>query len=278
MRRPLIVGAQKLYLSRLPEAVEFAKELVRKVQNKHFDFDIAICPSFINLAHVADILRWSQIEIGAQNVHQENDGAFTGQVSIKELLSEEIKVKYVMVGHSELRIQQGETNEMINAKIKTCLKHGVIPIACVGETREQRDLGRSEEVIERHIREMFKDISRDAFEDVVIAYEPVWAITGMNKDAKPATADEANDVHGFIRDMLSSMYGNDVAEKIRVVYGGSVSPTNAGDFLKKPSIDGLLVGSASRNIDSFWNILEIAQNVVSKRTLFLTGLHSQAGS
>lgn len=271
MKRLLIVGAQKLYLS-LNDSVEFAKQLVKAVDGKPFPFDIAVCPSFINLAFVANILRGSPIAIGAQNVHQENSGAYTGQVSMQELLG--IRVQYVIVGHSELRNQQGETNGMVRQKAKIALKHKVVPIVCIGESKEEREAGRSKEVIERDIREIFTDIPRDDFaaENVVVAYEPVWAIKAGRDDKSTvaATPDLANEMHKFIRSVLSEIYSSDIAEKIRILYGGSVSPENAQDLLKEPSIDGLLVGTASVKIEFFLKILEAAEEMVSRARLTWT--------
>lgn len=265
MRNPLIVGAQKLYLS-LNDSIKFARDLATNLRDRSFPFDIAICPSFINLAHVANILKESQIGIGAQNVHQEDSGAFTGQVSIKELL--QIGVKYITVGHSELRTYQGETNGDVNQKVKTCLKHGVIPIACVGEKKEERESGKSKEVIDQDIRGIFVNISPSYFkiEDVVIAYEPVWAIKAgkADKNTRAATAGEANEMHEFIRNIISTIYGNGIATKMRIIYGGSVSPENTKELLKEPSIDGLLVGTASIKVESFLKILGAAEETVSK--------------
>ena len=154
MRRLLIAGAQKLYLS-IDQSIEYARKLVGATNNKHFPFDIAICPSFINLAHVVDIVGGSQIEVGAQNFHQETSGAFTGQVSLQELKA--VGAKYSILGHSELRTQQGETNGLINAKIMTCLKHEVIPIVCVGETREDKKAGRAQKVIEEDVKAILRE-------------------------------------------------------------------------------------------------------------------------
>jgi len=264
MRRTLIVGAQKLYLHR-DDSKKFAQRLVKTIRDKQYSFDIAVCPSFINISDVSDILRGSNVGIGAQNVHQEDSGAFTGQVSIQELLS--LGVKYIIVGHSELRNQQGETNGMVNKKIKTCLKHDVVPIACIGENYEERQAGRSKEIIELYIRDIFKDISEDTFklQNIVIAYEPIWAIKGGRDDKNTAAASPeiANDMHEFIRDVIATIYSRGIAEKIRIIYGGSVNSENTGILLKEPSIDGLLIGTASIVVESFLKILEAAEGVVS---------------
>ena len=260
MKRPLIVGAQKLYL-RLNNSVAFAQELQKHLRDTYLDLDVAVCPSFINLAHVAAVLKGSRVQVGAQNVHQEQNGAFTGQVAIRELKDQ--NVTSVIVGHSELRRQQGETNDAVNEKIKTCLKNGVTPIACVGENRRDREENRSREVIRRDLKAMLKDISLEDFPvgDIVIAYEPVWAIrAGRNDtDTQPATADAANRMHELIRDVLTECYGSDIACEIRLIYGGSVGPANARDLLDEPLVDGLLVGTGSITLDSFLPILEACE-------------------
>lgn len=260
MRKVLIVGAQKLYLS-LEDSKEFAGRMITIINNRRFSFDLAICPSFINLAHVADILKGSQIALGAQNVHQEDIGAFTGQVSMKELIA--VGVKYVIVGHSELRNQQRETNEMVSRKVKMSLTQKVIPITCVGESKEEKDAGRSEEVIERDLREIFTHISKEHFavENVVIAYEPVWAIKAGRKDkaTEAASPSSANKMHEFIRTTLSKIYDSNIAEKIRILYGGSVAPENTKNLLEEPAIDGLLIGTASIKIESLLKIIEAAE-------------------
>ena len=260
MRTQLVVGAQKLYLS-LQDSVQFARDLLAEIQDQVFSFDVAVCPSFINLAHVAEILRGTVVGVGAQNVHQEDNGAFTGQVSIRELLH--CGVTYVTVGHSELRKYQHETNGQVNQKVKTCLRHGVIPIACVGEHREDRDKGRSCDVIREDIGSVIDGVLSESLpvENVVIAYEPVWAIKAGRDDKKtvPATPQEASEMHDFIRRVLAESCGRNAAQQMRIIYGGSVSQENAADLLTQPSIDGLLIGTASIRIQSFLHILEAAQ-------------------
>lgn len=265
-RKPLIVGAQKLYLQ-LGEAVEFAQQLRAAVSDRHVSFDIAICPSFINLAHVAEVLRGTQIGIGAQNVHKEYTGAFTGQVSIKELL--QIGVRYVIVGHSELR-REGETNGKVREKVEICLKNRVIPIVCVGEDRREREQGISKEVIACDIRAVFEGIDSNMFECAkpVVAYEPVWAIKAGKDDnvrtaAEPEIVDE---MHLHIRQTLASIYGPEIARDTLIIYGGSVDADNAPLFLKRDSIEGLLVGSASIRFSSFDGILRALENLMIDET------------
>jgi triosephosphate isomerase len=259
MRRRLVVGAQKLYLS-LRDSIRFAQDLRSAVGDKPFSFELGVCPSFVNLAHVSEVLQGSRIGLGAQNVHQEDSGAFTGQVSIRELL--DLEVRYVIVGHSELRIQQNETNGMVNKKVTTCLKHGVIPIVCVGETLDDRQAGRSKSVIEKDLKDAFAGISKEEFpvDRVVVAYEPLWAIKSgkADKQTAAATPEMASDIHQFIRSLLVELYPDEIAKAVRILYGGSVNGTNAPELLAQPSIDGLLVGTASANLATFLPILDAA--------------------
>lgn len=258
----LIVGAQKLYLE-LEDSKIFARQLVDHFREENFNFELVICPSFINLAHVAEIINGSKnIKLGAQNVHQRNIGAFTGQVSIKELAG--IKVKYVIVGHSELRRQQKETDVDVNQKIRTCLVKNIVPIACVGENIEQRNLGISEDTVCNSLEEMLLDIPKEQMRDIVIAYEPIWAIKYGNNDNKtqPATKEQANDMHKIIRKKIEELYDENISKSVRIIYGGSVSPENSEDLLKQSDIDGLLIGNASVKINSFEEIIRSSNTLL----------------
>jgi triosephosphate isomerase (TIM) len=263
MRRIAIVAAHKLYLS-YADSQRYAQELVRIVQEREFLFDIIVCPSFISLANVSSILKGSSVGVGAQNVQHRKNGAFTGQISMPQLL--DVGVKYVIVGHSELRGYQGETPDGINKKIQMCLDANTTPIICVGEKKEDRLSGIWKKVIADDVQRIFKDIGCRAFnvENSMISYEPVWAIKSGADDlfTKPADPEIANEVHTHIRDVLSDLYGKSIASKIRILYGGSVDPNNARGYIEQPSIDGLLVGSASRRIESFVGILDAAEEVV----------------
>jgi len=267
MKRFFIVGAQKLYLS-LGDSIKFAEQLVARTKSSELSFDVAVCPSFINLGHVADVLRGSRIALGAQNVHQESSGAFTGQVSMVELMG--LGIRKVIIGHSELRSQLGETNGMIKRKVEICLKHRVTPIVCVGENRDQRAAGKSMDVIRRDVTEALSGIAFDedgGEERLVIAYEPVWAIRGGRDDemTRNASPELANEMHDHIRDVISGTHNPELAERIRILYGGSVDSSNTESLLKKPSINGLLVGTASISLDSFLSILNTAQAVATAR-------------
>jgi len=258
VKTPLIVGSQKLYLT-LPMAVKLAKDLRREVESRCLPFDLVVCPSFINLAHVGEALQNSDVSVGAQNVHQEDTGAFTGQISIQELIQR--NVSYVIIGHSELRAQQGETNRLVRLKAEICLRHGVVPIVCVGDTREDQEAGRSLDVISHNLIEMFAPpFGEGAAERLVIAYEPIWAIKAGpdDKQTKPATPEIANEVHTVIRSVMADLHGQNKANSIRLIYGGSVDQTNARPLLLQENIDGLLVGSASARLDSFLRIIDFA--------------------
>lgn len=265
-RRPIIIGAQKLYLD-LKAAVAFAADLSRTLRGHSFSFDVGVAPSFINLAGVAHALANSPVKLGAQNVHQEEDGAFTGQVSLREL--KPLGVSFVIVGHSELRAQQRESNEEVNRKIKLCLKHGVVPVACVGEQREDRHAARSKEVIRSHLVQMLSGVrlSEDNADKFVIAYEPVWAIRAGKEDlhTKPATPAEAGEMHEFIRQVIAELYDKSIAQVVRVIYGGSVNRDNAADFAKTESIDGLLVGTSSVELASFIGVLDASERAFTLR-------------
>ena len=213
---------------------------------------VILCPPFTALASVNEATLGSNILLGAQNMHWEKEGAYTGEISPKMLLT--IGCKYVIIGHSERRNYFFETNESVNLKVKSALGFGLIPILCVGEKLEEREANKTEQVVEDHIKGAFEDLTADLVKKCVIAYEPVWAIgTG-----KTATPDQANEVHLFIRELLSSMFGKECAEKVNILYGGSVKPENSKELLKMSDIDGALVGGASLDADSFEKIVRSA--------------------
>lgn len=257
-RAPLVVGNQKLYLGP-QDARDFARWLAGVAGDGSRAFDVAVCPSFIGLAGVCDVLRGTSVGCGAQNVHREASGAYTGQASIEELL--ELGIGYVIVGHSEVRSQLGETDGDVNAKVKMCLARDLTPIACVGETRADRDAGRSRDVIGTQVRALLAGVDAGAVGRLVIAYEPLWAIkSGLDdRDVTPATPEQAEDAHAFIRAVAAGLYDERAARAVRVIYGGSVDADNATGFLAQPSVDGLLIGSASVKRPSFARILESVQ-------------------
>jgi len=250
MRRACVAGNWKMNKS-VQEAVALVKELVPgldKVEN----VDSVICPPFTALATVADLVKDSKIELGAQNLYWEEKGAYTGEISpgmVAEVAG------HVILGHSERRAYFHDTDKTINKKVLAALEAGLKPILCVGETLEENEAGKTGDVVKRQLVGALKDVSLDGFGKMMIAYEPVWAIgTG-----KAATADGANQViKDFIRDELASLYSSEAADNIRILYGGSVKPENAREYFQQPDIDGALVGGASLKADAFIQITEAA--------------------
>ncbi len=227
------------------EAVDFAKKLKPKVADVH-DRIIVICPPFPVLSKVYDEICDSNIALGAQDIYWEDQGAFTGEVSAKMLKS--VGCKYVIIGHSERRQYFGETDESVNKKLKKALADKLSPIVCIGERLEQREKGKTFKVVETQLKGGFKDIAVKDWDNIVIAYEPVWAIgTG-----KTATPDQAQEVHAYIRKLLPK----EVAQSTRILYGGSVKPENIKDLMAQPDVDGGLVGGASLKVDAFEKIIK----------------------
>lgn len=248
MRKKLIAGNWKMNLT--PSASEkLAKELVTAASGKD-KADIMISPAFTSLDRVSGITAGTNVKLGAQDMHWEDQGAYTGKISWDML--KDLKVEYVILGHSEQRTYFHETNKTVNLKTKKAISAGLIPVVCVGETLEERETGRTESVVEDHVRGAFDGISKEDAVKCVIAYEPVWAIgTGKN-----ATPEQAQDVHAFIRKLLASVYDQGAADVIRILYGGSMKPDNAEGLLSKPDIDGGLIGGASLKADSFIGIAD----------------------
>lgn len=245
MKKALVAGNWKMYKTPT-ESISFVKSLVENI-GEYEDRDVLICPPFTSLFPVSQILKNSSIKLGAQNVYFENEGAFTGEIS--PLMLKDLGVEYVICGHSERRNIFGETDEIINKKIKKVAETGMKPILCVGEKLNEREEGKTFEVVENQIKkclENFKDI-----EKLVIAYEPVWAI-GTGKTALPNQAEE---VHIFIREIISRMYNKEIAENLIILYGGSVKPENIDSLMREKNIDGVLVGGACLKVESFLRII-----------------------
>jgi len=249
----MIAGNWKMFTS-AAEAAALVKALKVKVLNVH-GVDMVVCPPFTNLSTVADLLKGSAIQLGAQNVYWEEQGAFTGEISAKMLLG--VGCQFVIIGHSERRQYFGETEETVNRRLHKALSAGLTPIFCVGETLAQRQGGITEKVVETQVRGGLKDVDVDAFKKVVIAYEPVWAIgTGVN-----ATPQQAQDVHAFIRGLLGKIYNGEIAVQTRILYGGSVKPANAAELLREADVDGALVGGASLEAEGFAGIIKVSDEV-----------------
>jgi len=243
MRRKVVAGNWKMNMTD-PEAVELVRQL--KESLKFFkEVELVVCPPFTSLCSTSKVLTNSNIGLGAQNLFWESSGAYTGEVSAEMLLS--VGCKYIIIGHSERRQYFGEDNQSVNRKVKTAIERGLTPIMCVGERLEQREAGKTEAVVEDHIRGGFEGLSSHEVGRAIIAYEPVWAIgTG-----KTATPEQANEVHLFIRELIKELYDADLSSRTRILYGGSVKPENARSLIEQPELDGFLVGGASLKAESF---------------------------
>jgi triosephosphate isomerase len=250
-RKPIIAGNWKMYKS-AAEAATLVNALKREVASVK-TVEIVVCPPFTSLPAVSPLLQNSNIHLGAQNVHWEKEGAFTGEISAPML--KELFVRYAIVGHSERRQYFGETNAGVNKRAKASLAHGIRPIVCVGETLAQREAGQMEAVVRDHVTGGLAGFSRDDMMETVLAYEPVWAI-GTGRTATPAQAQE---VHAFIRKLLAELFDAVAAAKVRIQYGGSVKAANAKELLGQPDIDGALVGGASLKAEDFAGIVKAAE-------------------
>lgn len=241
MRKKIIAGNWKMNYTTL-EAENFINEIKDRINTT--EVDVVLCPNFVSLETVSNLIEGTNIKLGAQNVHVEDKGAYTGETSADMLLS--VNVEYCIVGHSERRSLFNETNEVINKKAIKLLEKDITPIICVGETLEEREAGKEFEVVETQVIECLKDIPEDKVKrNIVIAYEPIWAIgTG-----KTATSEQAEEMCKFIRSVIAKMYKENVALNVRIQYGGSVKPSNASEILNMENIDGALVGGASLTND-----------------------------
>ena len=253
MRKPIIAGNWKMHKT-IAEAVEFVNDIKDKVNNT--DVEAVICAPFTLLKDLKEATKGTNIKIGAQNMHYAEQGAFTGEISapmLKELnigadispvnapMLKELNIDYVVLGHSERRQYFNETNETVNKKVIKALEEGIDPILCVGETLEEREASETKNVCKEQTEKALVGVSAEDMKKVVIAYEPVWAIgTG-----KTATAEDANDVIAYIREVVKGLYGEEISEEVRIQYGGSVKPSNVAEIMNQSDIDGALVGGAS---------------------------------
>ncbi len=229
------------------EAVELVNSLKPLVADSKDD--VVVCPPFVDLPAVVEAVKGSNIKVGAQNVHFEKSGAFTAEVSVDML--KELGVEYVIVGHSERRQYFGETDEVVNKRALAALAGGITPIICVGELKSERVAGITHAIVEKQTRLVLAGMTDDQVKTCVIAYEPVWAIgTGLT-----ATKEDAEEVISFIRSIVKDMYGSEVAEAIRIQYGGSMNPKNASELMSMPDIDGGLIGGASLKAPDFSSVV-----------------------
>lgn len=237
------------------ESVSFIEEFKKIIKNKK-NAEIVICVPFTLLSETKKILKGSDIKLGAQNMHFENSGAFTGEIS--PLMLKDSGCEYVIIGHSERREIFWEDDFLINKKVIAALNHGIKPILCIGENWEQRIREETEDVLENQLLKCLENVDSKKISDVIIAYEPIWAISKGDPNKKAATASDAEQSHLFIRKLLEGMYDEKMAKSIRIIYGGSMKPENAKELLSMRNIDGGLVGNASLDAKSFAEIVESA--------------------
>ena len=248
MKRMMIAGNWKMNKTD-EEAIELTSELVKLVGDVK-EPKVVVCPPFTSMRSVRDIIKDSNICLGAQNMFWEESGAYTGEIS--SLMLKSVGCRYVIIGHSERRGYFGETDEKVNKKLKSAMKHGLVPILCVGETLGDRDRGISKDIVKGQVEKAVKGLDLSQADEFVVAYEPVWAIgTG-----RPATAEDAEDMISFIRSLLVDAFGDKVMDKIYLLYGGSVKPDNIAEFVSQPTVQGALVGGASLSADKFASIVE----------------------
>jgi len=252
MRLPMIAGNWKMNTT-VSEAIELVNQM-RRGLDEIANVDKLICPPFVSLAAVRELIKGSSIKLGAQNIYFEEKGAYTGEISPLMLAD---LCEFVIIGHSERRQYFNETGEIVNKKIRVALKAGLKPILCIGERLEENEAGRTKEVLTEQLRSSLAEI--DYLGGLIVAYEPIWAIgTG-----RAATGKQANETIGFIRRSISKLYNDEIAQNIRILYGGSVTAANATEFMQQPEIDGALVGGASLKADQFLGIVKQTSEIRS---------------
>ena len=245
MRKPIIAGNWKMHKT-IAEALDFVNAVKDRVNNDNVE--AVICAPFTLLKDLKEATKGTNIKIGAQNMHFEEKGAFTGEIS--PLMLKELDMDYVVIGHSERRQYFNETDETVNKKVLKALEFGIDPILCVGETLEEREAGNTKDVCKVQVEKALENVSKEDLAKVVIAYEPVWAIgTG-----KTATSEDANDVIAYIREVVANLYG-ELANEVRIQYGGSVKPSNVAEIMNQSDIDGALVGGASLEANDYVDLV-----------------------
>lgn len=251
MRKPFVAGNWKMNTD-VHSSVKLAQGVVSGCKNVVDKVDVAVCPPFVYLQQVSTALQSSHIALGSQDVYFEQKGAFTGEISSAML--KDVGCAYAICGHSERRHVIGETDELINKKVHAAILGGLLPILCVGELIEERKANKTAEVVTRQMKKGLAGLTPEKMSAVTIAYEPVWAIgTGLT-----ATPQQAQEVHALIRKLVAEMYDRKIADEIRIQYGGSAKPDNAGELMAQEDVDGLLVGGASLKADDFVAIVKAA--------------------
>ena len=246
-RRPLIAGNWKMFKT-CSEAVETARQLVKLIAD-NTTVDVMIAPPFTSLMPVSDVVKGSCVALGAQNLFWEPEGAYTGEISSAMLVS--AGCSYVIIGHSERRQYFGETDITVNKKIKAAIKDNLIPVVCVGESEKERESNDTFSVLDKQVAKGLENLVLSDLETLIMAYEPVWAIgTG-----KTATSKQAQEIHQYLRSLIEKNFGNNLANSVRILYGGSVKPDNIKELMLMPDVDGALVGGASLNAETFSKIV-----------------------
>ncbi len=242
MRKPIIAGNWKMHKT-IAEALQFVDQIKNEVEGT--DVEAVICAPFTLLKDIKEAVKGTNIKVGAQNMHYEEKGAFTGEVSAPML--KELDMDYVIIGHSERRQYFNETDETVNKKVKQAFAYDITPIMCVGETLEQREADKTKDIVKNQTQKGLADVKPDQVKSLVIAYEPIWAIgTG-----KTASSQEANEVIAYIREVVKEMYSEEISEEVRIQYGGSVKPSNVEEIMNESDIDGALVGGAALEATDF---------------------------
>lgn len=254
MRKYFIAGNWKMNQT-ITETVEFCRQL-RVKGLKNTESDIVLFPPAISISSMVETLKETPVKIGGQNIHQESNGAFTGETSVDMLV--DAGCDFALIGHSERRQFFGETNELVNQKLKKVLETNLKPVVCIGETLDERESGNTEKIILKQLKEGLNNISEEEMGKIVIAYEPIWAIgTGLT-----ATPEQAEEIHRLIRDTIKQKFSEHVSNNCRILYGGSAKVKNAESLLSEKDIDGLLIGGASLKVSDFYEIIRIAENLI----------------
>ncbi len=249
MRRNIVAGNWKMNKT-LPEGIALVKEIANAISGKNLKCDIIVGVPFVHLASVSELLKGSIIQVSAENCADKASGAYTGEVSAAMVAS--TGATYCIIGHSERRTYYGETYEILKQKVALALENSLRPIFCIGETKDEREAGNQNAVVKAQLEGSVFNLTPDEFKQIVIAYEPVWAIgTGLT-----ATSEQAQEMHSFIRSLINEKYGNTIANDTTILYGGSCNPTNAKELFSKPDVDGGLIGGASLKAGDFVAIIE----------------------
>lgn len=249
MRKNIVAGNWKMNTT-LPEGVKLAEEVNAALKGFKANCDVIICVPFTHLASINNVIDANLLGLGAENCADHKSGAYTGEVSAAMVAS--TGAKYVILGHSERRQYYGENGEILRAKVALALENNLTPIFCIGEVLEEREAGKQNEVVKKQMEEGLFNLNAEDFAKIVIAYEPVWAIgTG-----KTATAEQAEEIHHYIRNVIAEKYGKEIAENVSILYGGSCKPSNAAELFAKPDVDGGLIGGASLKCEDFMGIVK----------------------